>query len=556
MGFCRRVGNILCVTAIIASGALPARAAVPTTNDYMPSAERVVVVANSREPESEKIARYYMQKRQIPEKNLILIDAPTAADITWTEFVEQVFNPLRQRLTKDGWLTAYVTDQKDHEGRLRYVFYGSKIDFLVVCYGVPVRIQNDPTRLVETPLVLEHRELNTTQAAVDSELALLAAPDTPTTGLVANPLFQISKPDNFTRAEVVKVARLDGPDPAAVRGLVDSALAGEANGLQGRAYIDMGGPHQEGDDWLKADSETLRKLGFDLSVDHNRELFGWSDRFDAPAIYFGWYSDHLAGPISDPKFHFPPGAIAVHIHSFSASMIRNANQQWVGPLVERGVAATLGNVYEPYLSFTHHLDLFMDALAAGKTTGEAAYYSLPALSWQEVFIGDPLYRPFALGLPEQLDRAAHSPNAYSTYAIIRQMNLLQAEGRTTDALAFGQTQFDHQPDLALALALAQLGHDSDALKRLAWAATTDSASRENLGLFAEAARWAAANGGRPLALDLYAKALAAEANSEFLKTILPDAITLATQTGNAELRVRWQNQLDGLIPHPDHAATP
>ncbi len=560
MGLCRRASSILCAAAILVAGAPPARAAtvVAAANDYIPSAERVVVVANSREPESEKIARYYMQKRQIPEKNLILLDAPTAADITWTEFVEQIFNPLRARLTKDGWLTAYVSGQKDGEGRLRYVFFGNKIDFLVVCYGVPIRIQNDPARLVETALTREHKELKSNQAAVDSELALLAAPETPTTGLVANPLFQIAKPDNFIRAEVVKVARLDGPDPAAVRGLVDSALAGEANGLQGRAYIDMGGPHQQGEDWLKSASAALRKLGFDVSEDHNRELFGWQDRFDAPAFYFGWYSDHLSGPISDPKFRFPPGAIAVHIHSFSASVIRSPDQQWVGPLVERGVAATLGNVYEPYLAFTHHLDLFMEALAAGKTTGEAAYYSLPALSWQEVFIGDPLYRPFAFGLPEQLARAKSAPNAYSTYTVIRQMNLLQGAGNTADALAFGQEAFDHQPDLALAFALAQLdhalGHDLDAFKHLAWAATIGPVTRGDLGLFAEAARWAAANGGRPLALDLLTKALAAEASPEFLKTILPEAIGLAGDAGNADLHDRWQKQLDGLTPHPDHAA--
>ncbi len=546
---------------MVALAGLPLRGAdAPTAPvKYTPSAANVVVVANSRVPDSEKIARYYMEKRHIPDKNLILLDMPTAADITWTEFVDQIFNPLRQRLAKDGWLTAYATDQKDHDGRLRYVFYGNKIDFLVVCYGVPIRIANDPARLVDTPLTIEHKELNTNQAAVDSELALLAAPETPTAGLVANPLFQKNDPDVFTRALVVKVARLDGPDPEAVRGMIDSAIAGEATGLQGRAYLDMGGPHPEGEDWLKAASSTLRKLGFDLSEDHNSSLFGWGQRFDAPAIYLGWYSDHLSGPISDPQFRFPPGAIAVHIHSFSASVIRDAEHQWVGPLIERGVATTLGNVYEPYLSFTHHLDLFMDALAMGKTAGEAAFYSLPALSWQEVFIGDPLYRPFAVSLPDQLARAANAPGPYSVYAVIRQMNLLQEQGRDADALAFGQAQFDHTPEMALAFALAQLDHtqgnDANALKSLAWAENIGTPSRGEVGLWADAAQWAAANGGKPLALDLYAKALAAEADPEFDKTILPEAIALATSANNSGLRDTWQKQLDALNPKPVNAPT-
>jgi len=518
-----------------------------------PSAARVVVVANSRVPESEAIARYYMRKRNIPETNLILIDAPDGSDVTWPEFVDKIFNPLRVRLTLDGWLQAYPTELKDADGRFRYGFFGNKIDFLVVCYGVPIRILNDPARLVTTPYTMEHKELNTNQAAVDGELALLAASNTPTTGMVNNPLFGKLNPDDFTRALVVKVARLDGPSPEAVRGLIDSALAGEARGLQGRAYIDLGGPHQEGEDWLKAASATVRRLGFDVTEDHRKELIGWDTRFDAPAIYFGWYSDHMSGPMTDEQFHFPPGAIAIHIHSFSGDSIRKADARWVGPLVAHGVAATVGNVFEPYLSFTHHLDLLADGLAHGLTTGEAAFYSLPALSWMEVFIGDPLYRPFAVGLPEQLDQAARAPTVDSPYAVIREMNLLADQNRSAEALALGDKIFSVKADLALALALAQFEHaqdrDADALKRLAWCATVESVPRDDLGLLGEIARWAAARGGKALALELYAKVLSAPgANPDLVRAFLPEAMALARSGGDEARRVEWQKQSDLLNP--------
>lgn len=554
MALARAAKTLLAAAVLFALGAAHAADLVTDPADAPPeppSPDRVVVVANAREPESEKIARYYMAKREIPAKNLVLIDMPTAFDITWNDFIDKIFNPLRERLTRDGWLSAYATNLKDREGRLRYIFYGNKIDFLVVCYGVPVRILNDPARLAQTPLTLERKELNNNQASVDSELSLLAAPDVPTAGFVANPLFNTVNPSRFARGQVVKVARLDGPGPAAVRGLIDSALEGETTGLQGRAYVDMGGPHPEGEEWLKSAATTLRKLGFDLSEDHTPELFGWRERFDAPAIYLGWYSDHLSGPIADPNFHFPPGAIAVHIHSYSASTLRDAQHQWVGPLVTRGVAATLGNVFEPYLTFTHHLDLFMEALANGKTTGEAAYYSLPVLSWQAVFIGDPLYRPFAVGLPTQLELAQQGITAEGVYAVIRQMNLFEEQGRLEDAFALGQKQFARQPDLALALALAQLGHtlghdDAEALARLSQVAKIP-ATRDRLGLYAEAARWAAGAGGQPLALDLFDAALAtAGADSEFAKAVLPEAAALAKDAGDTVRRDRWQKQLDAL----------
>jgi len=516
-----------------------------------PSPANVVVVANSREPDSETIAHYYMQKRGIPDKNLIMLDAPTDYDVSWSVFVEKVFNPLRVRLVADGWLSAYTTDLKDSEGRLRFVFYGNKIDFLVMCYGLPMRIINDPARLKPTALTEQHKELNTNQAAVDSELSLLAALDTPIVGMVNNPLFNKLNPDPLTRSLVVKVARLDGPGIAAVKGMIDSALTGETQGVQGRAYIDMGGPHEEGENWLRGASAALHRLGFDTSEDHDPALMGWAQRFDAPAFYFGWYAGVPGGAIADPQLHFPPGAVAVHIYSFSADQIRNPVAHWAAPLIAHGVAATVGNVFEPYLTFTHHLDLFMEAIAAGKTVGEASYYALPALSWMEVFIGDPLYRPLAAGLPGQLDQAVNSPGPYATYAVIRQMNLLQNQGHPADALVIGEKQFDQHPDLPLAYALAQLehalDHDEHARQLLVWATGVQTVPHEDLGLLCEMARWAVEHGAPQTALELYAKALAAPgAAPEFTKAALTEAIALAKQTGADAARTIWEKQLSDL----------
>jgi tetratricopeptide (TPR) repeat protein len=85
----------------------------------------------------------------------------------------------------------------------------------------------------------------------------------------------------------------------------------------------------------------------------------------------------------------------VHIHSFSGSTIRQSNKFWVGPLIRHGAAATLGNVYEPFLQLTPALDLFYDRLVNGLTFAESAYASLRAVSWMTTIVGDPLYRPFS-----------------------------------------------------------------------------------------------------------------------------------------------------------------
>src|SRR5260370_31823307 len=95
-----------------------------------------------------------------------------------------------------------------------------------------------------------------------------------------------------------------------------------------------------------------------------------------------------------------------HIHSFSAMTLHDPNANWVAPLLSRGAAASLGNVYEPYLRLTAHLNIFNDHLLNGFTFAESAYSSIEVLSWMSVMVGDPLYRPYASWF--QIETAADS----------------------------------------------------------------------------------------------------------------------------------------------------
>src|SRR5207253_3509638 len=121
-----------------------------------------------------------------------------------------------------------------------------------------------------------------------------------------------------------------------------------------------------------------------------------------------------------PGFRFVPGAIAVHIHSFSANTLRDPNANWVGPLVSHGAAASVGNVYEPYLQLTAHLNILNDRLLHGFTFAESAYSSIEALSWMSVMVGDPLYRPYLawlqLDLPPDFAKGASNWRMYPDFA--------------------------------------------------------------------------------------------------------------------------------------------
>jgi uncharacterized protein (TIGR03790 family) len=64
-------------------------------------------------------------------------------------------------------------------------------------------------------------------------------------------------------------------------------------------------------------------------------------------------------------------------------------------MLEKGIAATIGPVGEPYVSGFPLPQIFFGYLVDGYLTlAECYLISLPYLSWKMVLIGDPLYRPF------------------------------------------------------------------------------------------------------------------------------------------------------------------
>jgi hypothetical protein len=123
------------------------------------------------------------------------------------------------------------------------------------------------------------------------------------------------------------------------------------------------------------------------------------------------------------------GAIAYHIHSYSATTLRSASQHWAGPLIRAGAAATMGSVYEPYLDLTPHVDLFTQALLEGYTLIEAGYRSQRALSWMNVIVGDPLYTPFARTLSKELESAEKEKSRARAWLRMRDQ-LRPQEGET------------------------------------------------------------------------------------------------------------------------------
>jgi uncharacterized protein (TIGR03790 family) len=530
-------------------------AAVPESS--APEGQRVVVVANSADPDSCALAEYYAAARGIPAGNIVALPLPTAETVKWPEFVSTLLNPLFAELVARGWIEAFPSQLADEFGRRRATILGHRISYLVLMRGVPLRIEENPAwHPARTPAGL-NANLACNQAAVDAELALLAVSGTPLLAYVPNPLYRQRRAAGPLADAVVRVARLDGPTPAAVRAMIDSALAGERQGLAGRAYVDLGGPHPAGNTWLESVARQLDEAGFETDVERTSATFGPLARFDAPALYFGWYAWNVDGPFTVPGFRFPPGAVAVHIHSYSAQSLRTDSQHWCGPLVARGVAGTVGNVFEPYLEATHHLDLLVESLLRGDTLGAAAYYALPGLSWQDVVIGDPLYRPFARSQETMWADRAKLPPELQPYVALRQARLALHAGRKDEALRIARTVFRESPSVAVGVSVAQIAREVEdresAVRALDFLAMLPRYELRDLGAVRAAAALLVECGAPTKALALYDKALA-EPPAVGEAELLEEAIRVASQAGLPARASVWQTRLAVVKPPPPPAA--
>ncbi len=404
----------------------------------------VLVIYNSESPDSEAVARHYARRRSVPESQLLGLRLPQTATLSRADYVSAIQEPLRRHLVAKG-LAEWVPDSSPlppgrkalAQKRLRLV--RSEIRYLLLCYGVPWYIPQDPSLRSDTQGIPPQLQRN--DASVDDELALLPRLgfDDPIAS-APNPVVGVTNGAQIHPTNgVFMVTRLDGPTPEIARGLVDKALEAESRGLWGHAYIDLraitNGPYGLGDRMITNAAVAAKRLGFETFVDNQPATLGVGYPLSQVALYVGWYDSGVTGPFYRASVEFQPGAFAYHLHSFSAANLRSASENWVGPLLARGATATMGCVAEPYLEFTPNPAMFLERWGyVGMTLGEAATAAHPVLSWQTVVVGDPLYRPFGRSLAEDGKRLDDANDPWTAYALVRNANLQLMAGRSVEAV--------------------------------------------------------------------------------------------------------------------------
>jgi len=400
----------------------------------------VVVIYNSRLPESKEVAEYYAGRRAVPAAQVWGFDLPTSESMSRAEFTDALQKPLLKKLEEAKlWIlspsTNVLSEPQPGAGGFRRVVE-AKVRYAALCYGVPVKILKDPA-LVEPGTEKLRPEFRRNEAAVDSELANLPRFEMkfPLSGPLPNQLYGTTNASLLSPTfGLFLVTRLDGPSPAIARGLVDKAIEAETNGLWGRAYFDARGlatndTYFTGDAWIRGAAEAARRFGFETVLDERPETFSPGFPLSQVAFYAGWYDQGVSGPFTQKTVEFMPGAFAYHLYSFSAQTIRSAENSWVGTLLQKGATCTMGAVDEPYLGGTPDIFTFLARFTFfGFTFGEAAYAAQASISWQTTCIGDPLYRPFGKDLDTLQRELQRQPSALLEWSHLLLANRNQVGG--------------------------------------------------------------------------------------------------------------------------------
>jgi uncharacterized protein (TIGR03790 family) len=367
-------GSLLALSGLLA--AVSALAA-----DIPPSA-RVMVVVNDNSPVSRTIGEYYTRKREIPSGNQCHVKAPAAEEITRAQY---------------GQLSSAVRECLERGGLTETVYY------IVTTLGVPLRVAGEAG-------------LNGDIAAVDSELTLLygeikGAPPHRLPGVIPNPFFGKSTMEfSHPQFPIYLVTRLAAYDFAGVRDMIDRGLVASN---RGKFVLDVAlSTDAEGDEWLRNAAAKLPKDRVVLDETY-RPVY---DQVDVIG-YASWGSNDHSHDRRFLNFRWLPGGIATEYVSTNARTFVRPPDSWVpsanwgnpkvwyagtpqsltADLIQEGATGASGHVYEPYLGFTPRPDLLLPAYYSGRNLAESYYLAIPALSWQNIVVGDPLC---SLGKPQ------------------------------------------------------------------------------------------------------------------------------------------------------------
>lgn len=343
----------------------PLAAAVP---------ENVLLVVNTRSAESREIGTYYAARRSIPAFNVCRIESVTDETIERPVYDREVRDPVAACLRRGGLAESVL--------------------YIVTTLGVPLRVNGEGGQ-------------QGTHASVDSELTLLYSflkgEKPKLAGPSPNPFFGMrDAPFRHPAFAMYLVTRLAAYSVATVKAMIDRSLGARD---EGNFVIDLpSGGQENGNSWLR--NSALLLPARRVVLDESARVLGKQERVIA---YASWGSNDGSRKQRLLGFQWLPGAIATEFVSSNGRTFARPPANWnlgvwednksyfggspqslSADYLEEGATGVSGHVFEPYLTFAPRPDYVLPAYAAGRNLAESFYLAIPALSWQNIVLGDPL----------------------------------------------------------------------------------------------------------------------------------------------------------------------
>lgn len=356
-------------------------AAIPNTGPSTGDSSRVLVVMNENDPNSIRIAGYYLQKRKISRDQLVTLKTSTDDNISPDKYKSDIETPIRQALAKN-----------------------KNIDFIVLTKGVPLRLLDQGGYSVDATLA--SMDLNVEPIAqTPGKFGISEDPETAVNRCMS-PYFNKDETFSHQKFGMYLVTRLIGYTVEDCLKLVDDSLAAKPS----NAPILLDSQPQFGPKsgrWdLELDmnraNEKLSAKGIDVYYEKTEDF---SDGREALSGYSSWGSN-------DPKFDaaayhrlkFVPGALAETFVSTSGRTFNptKGGQSLIADLIQQGVTGVKGYVSEPFTFALCRPSILFDRYTSGYNLAESFYAASPVIKWKDIVVGDPLCRPYPMKAKNKL----------------------------------------------------------------------------------------------------------------------------------------------------------
>ena len=321
------------------------------------TAREIGVVVNDSDPQSVAVAAYYAAQRHIPAGNVVHLAFPTGA----TAITAVDFTPLK--VAVDTALSP-------------------EIQALVLTWTTPLRV--DGMGITSAfALGFSTAYENTSGGACDLTLG--------------TPYFDSDSARPFTDHGIRPTMMLAGENTANVLALIDRGVASDDTFPAGTGHLVRTTDPARSVRWPSMEQAITDwnhpPDGLSL-VYHDNSAGGGSDVVTgATGVLF--YLTGLASVSGIGTNAYAPGAVADHLTSYAGILTGGSGQMSALRWLEAGVTASSGTVVEP-CNFTEKFPdpgILISRYYRGETVLEA-YWKSVAWPGENVFVGEPLARPF------------------------------------------------------------------------------------------------------------------------------------------------------------------